>query len=75
MFEDLTHQKKISFPCNKCGGLVIVEYDIDYRWEDKGMYLDKIYCLECKRVFTEYQYTIDDLSKAVIEFKWVEWRD
>ena len=50
MFKDSTYQKEFSFPCNKCGGVVVAEHDIDYRWDDKGMYLDKIYCLECKRI-------------------------
>ena len=29
MFEDSKYQKEFSFPCNKCGGLVVAEHDID----------------------------------------------
>ena len=75
MFEDLTYQKRFEFPYNKCGGVVVAENDIDYSWDDKGMYLDKIHCLECKRMFSEYVFKIDEDSKAVIEFKWIKWRD
>ena len=53
----------------------MAEHDIDYSWDDKGMYLDKIYCVECKRVFSEYVFKKDEDSKAVIEFKWIKWRD
>ena len=73
--KDLTYRKEFSFPCNKCGGVVVAEHDIDYSWDDKGMYLDKIHCLECKRIFSEYVFKKDEDSKAVIEFKWIKWRD
>ena len=72
MFKDLTYQKEFNFPCNKCGGLVIAEHYIDYSWEDKRMYLDKIYWVECKRVFSEYVFKKDENSKEVIEFKWIK---
>ena len=73
--KDLTYQKEFSFPCNKCGGVVVAEYNIDYSWGEMGMYFDKIYCLECKRTFLEYVFKKDEESKAVIDFKWVKWKD
>ena len=73
--KDLTYQKEFSFPCNKCGGVVVAEYNIDYSWDDMRMYLDKIYCLECKRTFLEYSFKRDEESNAVIDFKWVKWKD
>ena len=74
MFKDEIYQKKFKFPCNKCNGQVIVEYDIDYDWGDRHMYFNKMYCSECGREFFGYSFNKTE-EGLVYDFVWDKWRD